>query len=86
MSRHIAHVATATSVLALRRFDLKVNYNGVERRLESSELKGISLLLVTQLRPRISQMCCSCFRISERSGNTGEKEKAEKTDSPLHLF
>lgn len=49
MSRHIAHVATATSVLALRRFDLKVNYN-------SSDLKGISLLLVTQLHPRVSHV------------------------------
>lgn len=29
MSRHIAHVATGTSFLALWQFDLKVNYNGV---------------------------------------------------------
>lgn len=65
---------------------MKVNYNSVERRLESSELKGNSLLLVTRLHPRISHMCCSCFRISERSGNSGEKEKMEQTDLALHLF
>lgn len=44
MSWHIAHVARGTSFLALRQFDLKVNYNSVEWLLVLLELKGISIL------------------------------------------
>ena len=43
MSWHIAHVATGTSFLALRGFDLKVNYSGVERLVVLFELKGITV-------------------------------------------
>lgn len=42
MSRHIAHVATGTSFLALWQFDLKVNYNSVRRLLLLFELKGVT--------------------------------------------
>lgn len=61
MSRHIAHVATGTSFLALWQFDLKVNYKSAALLL--LELKGVAALGPARdaLRPDLSDALHDVF-------------------------